>query len=246
MTNPDHYINLRAHFPAATTAIFDMDDLMINSHPLHMKVFESVLEDYGVSLQDSSNPWTAQNEASMFGLKVSDAFKLFIKHYNLGKHADADAMRVQFDQRIVPIFEAEDIQPMPGLIALIDQLRDCDIKLALASSARREKIDIVLGKLGLNGAFLSITSGEDEIKHGKPAPDIFLTAAGRVNSHQSECMVFEDAENGIDAGRAAHMSTVGVHNRFSQQRLGIRQNLSHADLQTDSLANLSYFAIDMS
>lgn len=102
-------VNLKESAPAnVTAAIFDMDDLMINSHPLHMEVFAAVLEGYGVDIQDPSNPWTAQDEAKMFGLKVSDSFKLFIEKYGIHQ-GDPKKMQRQFDEQMLPVFEQADI-----------------------------------------------------------------------------------------------------------------------------------------
>ncbi len=226
--------------PNITAAVFDMDDLMINSHPLHMKVFEAVLQGYDVDIHDPSNPWTAQDEASMFGLKISDAFKLFISRYGLEAKADPETMRQQFDDRMLPVFEGEPIEPMPGLTRLLATLSEHNLRLALASSAKRQKIDVILTKLGLEDVFEVVVSGEDEIKHGKPAPDIFLEAARKLGKEPSECIVFEDAKNGIEAARAAGMFAVGVHNKFAEQRLDVRQDLSEANLQSGSLEQLTY------
>ncbi len=217
-----------------------MDDLMINSHPLHMKIFGTVLAGHGVDIRDPSNPWTAHDEASMFGLKVSDAFGLFVARYNIPPNISTEQLHHEFDDLIIPVFEREPIEPMPGLMDLLAQLVGHGITLALASSARHRKIDIVLGKLGLKDNFKAIVSGEDDIEHGKPAPDIFLAAASKIGSLPSECMGFEDARNGIESLNAAGMFSIGVHNLFSAQRLGIRQDLSEADLQVNSLAELTY------
>jgi HAD superfamily hydrolase (TIGR01509 family) len=234
-------INLREVAPPTVTAgIFDMDDLMIDSHPLHMDVFATVLGMYGVDIHDPSNPWTPRDEVGMFGLKISDAFKLFISRYKL-ENADPETMRHQFDAQMLPVFEHADIKPMPGLMDLIHSLVGGNVQLALASSARLAKIEIVLGKLGLDdGTFEAVVSGQDHIKHGKPAPDIFLQAARKLGKLPAACMAFEDAQNGVEAINAAGMFSVGVHNQFSLQRLGISQNLSGASLQVNSLSELTY------
>ncbi len=235
-------INLREVAPSGVVAaIFDMDDLMIDSHPLHMKVFAAVLADHGVNINDPTNPWTPHDEASMFGLKISDAFKLFIARYKIPPTITAEQLQYEFDEQMLPVFKREPIEPMPGLMDLLDALAGHGLERALASSARRSKIDIVLGKLGLEQAFAAIVSGEDEIQRGKPAPDIFLAAAGKVGKQPAQCVAFEDARNGIEAINATNgMFSVGVHNQFSEQRLGIRQDLSEANLQVDSLTQLTY------
>lgn len=226
--------------PTIMAAIFDMDDLMIDSHTLDMKVFEAVLGGYGVDLHSSSNPWTIDDEISMFGLKLPDMFKLFINKYGLGPDVDPERMSRQFYKRLLPVIESEPLEPMPGLIELVGKLKEKGFQMGLASSARRSKIDIVLRKLGLSDTFAAIVSGEDEIKHGKPAPDIFLEAARKLGRQPNECMAFEDAKNGIESINAAGMFSIGVHNQFSEHHLGIKQDLSAANVQASSLVQLTY------
>lgn len=88
--------------------------------------------------------------------------------------------------------------------------------------------------------FEAVVSGEDEIARGKPAPDIFLAAARKLGCQPDHCIGFEDARNGIESLNAAGIFSIGVHNQFAQQRLGIRQDLSEADLEVDSLTELTY------
>jgi HAD superfamily hydrolase (TIGR01509 family) len=167
-------------------------------------------------------------------------FKLFIAKYDLGADADPEHMSNQFFDKLLPVVESEPLEPMPGLPELIHKLKENGIQLALASSSRRSKIDIVLRKLDLDSAFDAIVSGEDEIQHGKPAPDIFLEAARKLGKQPSECMAFEDAKNGVASINAARMFSIGIHNQVSEQNLGLRQNLSEANLQVNSLAELTY------
>lgn len=101
---------------------------------------------------------------------------------------------------------------MPGLVNLVADREAGGLKLAIASSARRRKIDIVLRKLGLEDKFSpdGIVSAEDDIEHGKPAPDIYLEAARKVGSKPEECIGFEGAKNGVESINAAGMYAVGV------------------------------------
>lgn len=234
-------INLKEVVPQGiTTAIFDMDDLMINSHELDMQVFDLVLHDYGVDIHSPASLWTGEDEVSMFGLKLPDMFRLFLNKYGLSSVADPLKMSDDFYEKMLSALERDPLEPMPGLIDLIENLKAGGLKLAIASSARHKKIDIVLSKLGLAEKFTAIVSGEDDIKHGKPAPDIFLEAALKAGSKPEECIAFEDAKNGVESINAAHMFSVGVHNQFSKQQLGVTQDLSEANIQVDSLSQLIY------
>lgn len=143
----------------------------------------------------------------------------------------------EFNERLLPIF-ADNFVPMPGLIPLVNSLSENGYTLAVASSSIRPKIDIVLNKLDLIEKFRIIVSGE-EIKHGKPAPDIFLRAAEKTGIEPVRSLVLEDATNGVLAAKAAGMFVIGVHNRFTYERLGLKQDLSKADLEAGSLEEIT-------
>ncbi len=219
--------------------IFDMDDLVIDSHPLHKKVFEVILNQYGVSLKDLQNPLTKEEEVGWFGLKISDVFKWLIGKYGLHGKADAKEMARQFDELMISVFDRQNVKPMPGLPELIELFKSHGLILVLASSARRAKIEVILKKLKLTGTFQATVSGEDEIRQGKPAPDIFLKAAEKVRVLPSECLVLEDAKNGVLAAKGAGMYCIGVHNKFAYERLGVKQDLSKADLVVRSLEEVN-------
>lgn len=95
----------------------------------------------------------------------------------------------------------------PGVLVLLDALAERGIRLALCSSSKNA--EHVLHSLGLQGRFSAIVTGHD-IKHTKPHPEIFLTAAHRLGVLPECCIVFEDAESGVEAAHAAGMRCVGV------------------------------------
>lgn len=214
--------------------IFDMDDLMINSHPVHMKIFEAVLNRHGASIHNSSNPLSKDEEARFFGKKVIEVFNYFKAKYNLG--VSPDALNHQFNELLLPVFKKK-VEAMPGLCELINSLQG--YRLVLASSAKRAKIDIVLERLCYTGRFDAVVSGEDEIRYGKPSPDIFLKAAEKIGYSSKNCLVLEDAQNGVEAAKAAGMHCIGVHNTFTFERLNLKQDLSMADLQVNSLSEIT-------
>lgn len=213
--------------------IFDMDELMVNSHAVHMKVHEAVLNKYSVSLKNSKNPLTKSEEATFFGMKIKDILAYLHKKYNLNGKVSLEELNSDFNKILLPIF-AKQVEAMPGIVELIRSLQG-EYKLVVASSAKRAKIDIVLKKLGITDIFDAIVSGEDEIKHGKPAPDIFLKAAEKISINPENCLVLEDAKNGVDAAKAAGMVCIGVHNKYTYEAIGEKQNLSGADIEVDSL-----------
>lgn len=219
--------------------IFDMDELMVDSFVYHGLVFAEVFKPHGIIWRGKGSQLTPEIEAPLFGLSIKDVFEVLVDKFNLTGRADPTELLRQYNEQIIPVFKREDIQPVPGLIALVEDIAKHKYKLALASSSKRAKIDVVLEKIALTDYFPVIVSGEDEIKHGKPAPDIFFRAAERLKVDPRHCVVFEDATNGVAAAKAAKMKCVGVHNQTVFQVVGKRQDLSQADMEAKGLQELS-------
>jgi HAD superfamily hydrolase (TIGR01509 family) len=121
---------------------------------------------------------------------------------------------------------------LPGARDFVARCKKLDLRIALASSADRIKVKINLKETGLHpGLFQAIVSGED-IEHKKPAPDIFLKAAGKLSVHPAECLVIEDAISGVTAGKAAGCRVLALTTTFRSGQLSeadwIIADLAHA------------------
>jgi beta-phosphoglucomutase family hydrolase len=101
------------------------------------------------------------------------------------------------------------IAPLPGVVVWLDRLQDQEIPCAIGSSTHRLNIEIGLSILGFRERFTSIVTAED-VRHGKPDPEVFLTAATRIEIPPQRCVVFEDALVGIEAAHRGGMQVVGV------------------------------------
>lgn len=115
------------------------------------------------------------------------------------------------------------IEPLPGARDWMDRLDRAGIPRIVASSTHRENIEMIVAMCGLNG-FADIVSADD-VRNGKPAPDIFLLAARRLGAPPARCIVFEDAPAGIEAGRAAGMRVIAVTTTHPAERLGRAQRI---------------------
>jgi HAD superfamily hydrolase (TIGR01509 family) len=107
--------------------------------------------------------------------------------------------------------------------------------LGLASSSNREVIDLVLEVSGL-AQFFRVTVSSEEVARGKPAPEVYLEAARRLEAPPERCVAIEDSENGIRSGKAAGMRVVAIPNPHF--RPGV-EALALADVTLDSLAELT-------
>lgn len=123
------------------------------------------------------------------------------------------------------------LRPIAGVTNLINTLQVKGITCAVASSGRRDNVNLILDKIGLREKFKAIIAGED-VMHGKPAPDIFLKAASECGFHAAGSVVIEDSHNGARGAKAAGMGLVGYINRHSGE-----QDLSLADLRISSFTD---------
>ncbi len=230
---------MKNYSPHNHACIFDMDELMVDSFLYHGIVFAEIFKPYGIVWRGKGSLLTKELESTLFGLSIPDVMQRLVKAFGLERKADPQILLKQYNSLLLPVFERENIVPAEGLLLLVNDLAHQGYLLAVASSAPKKKIDIVLKKIRLEKFFPVIVSGEDEIKHGKPAPDIFLKAAERLMIAPEKCVVFEDAENGVLAARAAGMKCVGIHSQTVYKVVGQRQDLSKSDIEVESLKELS-------
>lgn len=111
------------------------------------------------------------------------------------------------------------LQAFPGAVELVWQCRQAGLKTALASSADLIKIEANLRKIGLPLADWDAIVAAEDVVHKKPAPDIFLAAARKLGLSPAQCVVVEDAVNGVQAAKAAGMRCVAVAHTFAPDRL---------------------------
>jgi beta-phosphoglucomutase len=106
------------------------------------------------------------------------------------------------------------LAPLPGAAEWVRRLQQENWRQAVASSAPRANLDVVLEVIGLRDYFQAIVSAED-VTAGKPDPQVFLTAASRLGVPPSQCVVVEDAAAGVEAARRAGMRSIGVSRKAS-------------------------------
>ena len=119
------------------------------------------------------------------------------------------------------------IDKLKSLTNFLKSIKNRGLKTAVASSSGYDLIGLILSRLGISEYFDSITSGND-VKRGKPDPDVFLLAAERIGVNPRDCFVVEDSENGVKAAKSAGMKTLGYINPTSGY-----QCLDMADFITD-------------
>lgn len=154
----------------------------------------------------------------------------------LGAGADAERIRRIGDEketRYRRLVAEEGTAPLPGASEWVERLAAAGWRQAIASSAPRANVEVVVRVLGMERWFGASVAAED-VRHGKPAPDVFVAAAERLGVPPRRCVVVEDAEPGIEAARRAGMRTVGV----ARVRSADVVSASLADLPPDTFDRL--------
>jgi pseudouridine-5'-monophosphatase len=184
--------------------IFDLDGLIVNSEDVYERVDMEVLRRRGQAFEPALRE-------QMMGRPAAESVRIMIEHHALGESVDVlDAERtVLFDQMI----EAT-VETMPGFLPLLNALETANIPAAIATSGTRSYADKVLARLGITHRFRFVLTAED-IRHGKPAPDVYQLAAKKLDLSPQQTMVLEDSGNGCQAGVAARAFTVAVPNRHT-------------------------------
>ncbi|OGS46122.1 MAG: phosphatase [Elusimicrobia bacterium RIFOXYD2_FULL_34_15] len=195
--------------------IFDMDGVIIDSEPTHLRVNRNIFK--RLSLKISNTEYK-----NFIGSTNTAMWTFFKKKYGL-QQAIPELVKTQVDETIEDLKHSNE-KPIPGIVNLLKNLKRNNILIGLASSSPLENIELVLKIFKIKKYFNAIVSGEN-LKRSKPAPDIFLNAAKVLKVKPEECIVIEDSEKGVRAAKSAGMKCIGYKNKNSGN-----QNLSKADL----------------
>jgi HAD superfamily hydrolase (TIGR01509 family) len=125
------------------------------------------------------------------------------------------------------------MEPMPGVTELLGSLVAAGVPRGVASSASSRWVQRALDEIGLSPLFDAIVTG-DQVRRGKPHPDVYLEAARRLGVAPASCVAIEDSGPGIASARAAGMRTIVIPHALTR-----RHDLAAADLQVSSAAELS-------
>lgn len=205
--------------------IFDMDGVIIDSEPLHYKVFMDYMKSkFDLIISD-------EEYNQFIGTTNHHMYSTLKERYNL----EGDVMSIieEYENKCIEhLLSSKTEKPIHGVDVLVKNLHHNKIKLALASSSPKKTINIVLERFDMQQFFDVLVSGE-EVENSKPAPDIFLQAAELLNICPEECLVFEDSRNGVAAAKAAGMKCIAFYNPNSG-----KQDLSRADKIIESFTEV--------
>lgn len=214
--------------PTIRAVIFDMDGVLTDSEPLINAAAIQMFREKGLTVRpDDFLPFVGAGEERYVG-GVAEKY-----HFPLDTVA-AKQRTYEIYLDLVP----SKLEAFPGVAELVATCRKAGLRVAVASSADKIKVAANLQKIGLPLKSWAVVITGEQVKNKKPAPDIFLIAARNLNVKLEECVVVEDAVNGIQAAKAAGMRSVAVAQTFPAERLQeadvVREKIS--DVQLTDLA----------
>lgn len=183
--------------------IFDLDGTLVDSMPVHYRAWRLALRENGAP----AHVFRWEEFTAHGGMAAHDIVQELNTTYGLSMPPVrvADEKRAHYARLVAE----EALPPIRETVELVHSLRARGIPYAIGTGSALPGALSTLRAAGLQGLF-SLIITPDDVEHGKPAPDIFLLAAQRMGVPAADCVVFEDAEPGLAAARAAGMAAVRV------------------------------------
>jgi len=213
---------------AVEAVILDMDGLLIDTEPVWRDVERELFGELGIQL----------SEADMLATMGRRALEL-VAHWRrqrpwpgaeTGEPSDQVLAERVIDRMVAHVSSRG--EPMPGVVQAIELIRRLGLRVAIASSSPHRLIDAVCARLRLE--WIEVRCSASDEQRGKPAGDVYLTAARRLGLRPAACLAIEDSPNGVLAARAAGMRCVAVPDRH----LAGDPRYREADLVLGSLREL--------
>ena len=206
------------------SVIFDMDGVIIDSEPLHRKSYYLMFEELNIEVPEDLY-------ASFTGMATMPICEKICDFFSLSQSPEilVSTKRKYFSR----LFEkGYKINLIKGALELIKHYYENGITLVLASSASMENIEMVFKKFDLNQYFKAKISGAD-LKESKPNPEIFIKATELSGNSKKDCVVIEDATNGIIAAKSAGLFCIAYNGDDPKS-----QDYSKADLVINNFENI--------
>lgn len=181
--------------------IFDLDGVLVHSMPLHVEAWRQYLAAHELEVESDDL------EGAMHGKRNSELVRQWF-----GDHLTEDlvlghgAAKERLFRELILKEGMEKYQVM-GVTDFLERYRD--LPKGIGSNAETENIDLVLDRFDLRKYFDAVVNGY-QVKHPKPAPDIYLKVAEELRTAPAHCVVFEDSPLGVEAARAAGMRVIGI------------------------------------
>ena len=190
--------------------IFDMDGTIVDSIPFHKKSWEIFSKTYPIdNLEDKL---TSQNK----GGTITEIMKFLMPDYknNKTKIEELGNLKESIFREIYKPY----IKPLPGFIKFIRNAKMSNLSINLASNGDHNNIKFIIECIDCNSYF-NFKIGSNDVKKGKPNPEMFIKIMEKINVLPKECLIFEDSIEGVKAGLKSGSKVVGVTTTHSKAKL---------------------------
>lgn len=207
---------------APTAFLFDLDGVIVDTAIYHYQAWRRMANSLGFDISEEFNE-------TLKGVSRVDSLNLILAEggITLPDERKTELAAQKNEWYLDLVNQMTPAAVLPGIPAFFAQIRQTRLKTALGSVSKNSRL--ILERIGMANAFDAIIDG-NRISNSKPDPEVFLKGAAELNVLPAECVVFEDAVAGIEAGKRGGMRTVGI---------GSPDVLTQADLVLPSLEHIT-------
>ena len=202
--------------------IFDLDGVIVSTDDCHYEAWKKLADEEGIYFDRKIND-RLRGVSRMASLEI--VLERSEKTYTEEEKAELAERKNGYYKEFIKKLTPNDI--LPGVMDNLEELKKNGIKIAIGSSSKNTPI--ILKQIGLDGYFDAVSDGNN-ISKSKPDPEVFLKAAEMLKIPPKNCLVVEDADAGIEAGKNGGMKTLSVH------------GAKGADYETEDLVNFLIYA----
>jgi len=181
-------------------ALFDWDGVIINSASAHERSWERLAETESLSLP-------ADHFLKGFGMRNEVIIPDLLEWTRDPEEIRRLSLRKEELYR--DVVREEGVEVLPGVRTYLTSLQKAAVPCVVATSTQRANVELIFDVTGLGPFFQDVVASED-VRHGKPDPEVFLIAAEKAGVSPADAVVFEDAHHGIEAALAGNMRAIGV------------------------------------
>lgn len=182
-----------------SAAIFDLNGTILDDEGMYDIAFNNVLSGLGIDASKAT--------AHKHGIGVKENWALYLKNLSLNTTKTPELLAEETQKEYLK--QLNELAVRSGFEDFVAKLKRENVKVGLATSNTWEVANRILEKIGLMHIFDSMTTAE-EVHYNKPDPEIFLIAADKLGTEGEHCLVIEDSESGVEAGKRAGMKVIAI------------------------------------
>ena len=186
--------------------IFDCDGTLADTMPLHFIAWQNVLTNYGFKFDED-----------LFYSLGGQPTERIVANLSKEQNIDVDVMKVTHEKESAFLDLIDEVEPIAPIVNVAKEFYR-KLPMGVGSGGQREVVKTILKSLSIESLFDCMVGSEDTKLH-KPEPDVFLEVASRLNIEPSKCLVYEDADLGVEAARRAGMKCFDVRTVHTPRRI---------------------------